>query len=745
MKKIQKYKNSKLSQIDCEDFNFSQIGDASAKRYLYLLDKKKNIDNLNKKQTKNNSQELLIENKDIYDNIYQKGEYQEDIFDKAYDAKLKKEKEEKRQKNELPKKSCALIDEMIKVNQKIKSEINKNKNKKIFKKLKEEVKQQKKDMEMQLTSELEKERYKYHLIHHHHDLFTYKSLTNLHDKVSSNTYKPKLEYIFKKIIYSPEFNKMTGRNDKENKKEKIEDKINIIIKTQKEKELENYQKKIKKIRNLGLIPSTKNEETLIDTQDKKPLRRHTSIENNLVPNKNILFRKNSLDNDEYVSESRNFTKKIIRRNNSGLMNPKFLIFKIRNNQNNKHSIASIENIEEEYTDNNDTTNDYKKNISNNLDENTLSSANHHKTTKTSGRKKQSSHETEVIYPNLSKNESNIIINNNYNLSYPKSLGSQRVYNSLNNLDYLINQKINEQNFSNNSLNEFNAYKQNRINTILSSLKKDTLPSNKVVNFQKMLPRYHFNKTTEQDKSIYSNLSPNYDAIKPKCIMKVIYRQKHYFKKNKTKEFKSDFNEIVFDINKSYNNYNNHFPTKNIYLGKMTGRKNDKALPSYMIDQYNRNAFNTFSDKSLKMNNFANGELLEQKSSFNQKRTFNYKLNEQYTGNDPNGLDNDLNNLFRKITKYPINNKYYSYAESKAFFGSNSDAINKNRYHNFINQTLSRSKMPEYYQVNLDKFGRYPFSSGEKIDGFTLKTIKSSRSAIDLLTAHEKKIFLFKNE
>ena len=178
---------------------------------------------------------------------------------------------------------------------------------------------------------------------------------------------------------------------------------------------------------------------------------------------------------------------------------------------------------------------------------------------------------------------------------------------------------------------------------------------------------------------------------------------------------------------------------------MTGRKNDKALPSYMIDQYNRNAFNTFSDKSLKMNNFANGELLEQKSSFNQKRTFNYKLNDQYTGNDPNGLDNDLNNLFRKITKYPINNKYYSYAESKAFFGSNSDAINKNRYHNFINQTLSRSKMPEYYQVNLDKFGRYPFSSGEKIDGFTLKTIKSSRSAIDLLTAHEKKIFLFKNE
>ena len=55
----------------------------------------------------------------------------------------------------------------------------------------------------------------------------------------------------------------------------------------------------------------------------------------------------------------------------------------------------------------------------------------------------------------------------------------------------------------------------------------------------------------------------------------------------------------------------------------------------------------------------------------------------------------------------------------------------------------RSRMPEYYKVNLDKFGKYPFSYGEKIDGFTLKTIKSNKSAINLLTEREKRIFLTK--
>ena len=102
-------------------------------------------------------------------------------------------------------------------------------------------------------------------------------------------------------------------------------------------------------------------------------------------------------------------------------------------------------------------------------------------------------------------------------------------------------------------------------------------------------------------------------------MKVIYAQKPY-KRYKNKEFKSIFNEFVFDINKVFNNYNNHLPPKNIFLEKMTGREIDETspLPSYMVNQYNRNAFNSFNDKSLEMNNYSNGHLNSLKSSFNDK-------------------------------------------------------------------------------------------------------------------------------
>ena len=124
-----------------------------------------------------------------------------------------------------------------------------------------------------------------------------------------------------------------------------------------------------------------------------------------------------------------------------------------------------------------------------------------------------------------------------------------------------------------------------------------------------------------------------------------------------------------------------------------------------------------------------------------KRTI-YELNDQYTGNDKFGLERELDTLFRKITKYPIGNKKNNYSELKSLSCSSSENQN-NRYINFINQAVTRPKFPEYYQVNLDKFGKYPFSCGEKIDGFTMKTIKSSKSALNLLTDHEKRIFLSK--
>ena len=278
-------------------------------------------------------------------------------------------------------------------------------------------------------------------------------------------------------------------------------------------------------------------------------------------------------------------------------------------------------------------------------------------------------------------------------------------------------------------------KQNGNNIILPSLM-----NNKVVNFEKMLSRDYIRKLNERKVNIYSGLSPNYESIRPKSIMKVIYAQRHC-KKYRNKEFKSIFNEFVFDINKNFNNINNHSKPTDIFLGKMTGREiNDNTpLPSYMINQYNRNAFNTFNDKSLEMNNYATGHLKTLKSSFNDKKSFNYKLNEQYYDND--GINEEINTIMKKIK--PAGNTRKEYGDYKSLSCSN--IIDSKKYKIIPSNILYKNKVSDYYRVNLDELGRYPFSNGEKIDGFTLKTIKSNKSSIDLLNDYEKSIFLSKLE
>jgi len=711
-------------KIQSKNFNYSHIGEASAKKYLYLIDRKKHLNNLLKGKKHNKIVEadfIEQEEKDIYDDLYEKDEYEEDIFDKDYKNKYKQLLEEQKQKYCNLKNSCSFLN---------------NTNKKKEKEYKEED-----NKKIKILNKFDHNKYKYHLIHHHHDHYVDKNLLNANDaEPACTSYNPKMEYIYKKIIYSPEFKKMSGRYDQENLKDKIQHQMEINIKQKKEKESRNYKKKLDKVRSSIIIPKEDKEINLQNNKVDFSIR-HKSVSSNIGEN-----RKNSLisliktnkdniandNNDELINnESRNFSKKLFKRTNTMFnKDPHVLPFGFGNNKSHKNSFE-IKNIEE---DNEEDNYDYydNRNQSNNIDGNTRSSANHNKTT--SGKKKDSSvnyinNETDLIYSyNLSKNDSNIIINNNYTYKKEKE-GKKNKKNNFNN-----------NNNNENSINKKRTNNKNNHININNNNKQILLPSltnNKVVNFDKMLSRDYIRKLNEKKRNIYSSLSPNYDSIRPKCIMKVIYAQK-YYKKNKKNEFKSTFNEFVYDINKIFNNYNNHLPPKEINLDKMTGRElNDNTpLPSYMINQYNRNAFNTFNDKSLEMNNFANGHLKQLKSSFNDKKSFNYKLNDQYFDNN-SIFTEEIASLMKKISRKPINNKKHEYKECKSLSCSNK--IDQNYGVN----TSFRAKIPEYYKVNLDKLGKYRFSIGEKIDGFTLKTIKNNKSAIDLLNNKEKKIFLSK--
>ena len=85
-----------------------------------------------------------------------------------------------------------------------------------------------------------------------------------------------------------------------------------------------------------------------------------------------------------------------------------------------------------------------------------------------------------------------------------------------------------------------------------------------------------------------------------------------------------------------------------------------------------------------------------------------------------------------INKKPIYNKRYGNYRALSSKILHSNKLKFNYKSSFV------SKIPEYYKLNLDKLDNY--SNTDKIDGITLKAIKSNKNAIDILNKKEIKIF-----
>jgi hypothetical protein len=188
--------NSKYDKINENDYNYSHVGNASAKKYLYALDKKNHLNNL----LKDKKREKIIPNDFLYEeetdnNIYEKEEYEDNIFDNDYQNKYKHFLEEQKQKYFNLKKTCTVLSNFIEQKNK-KSSLDKNKDNNL--------------REKKLMEKFNEDKFKYHLIHHYHDYYLDKSLKLISlnkANYSCISYNPKMEYIFKKINYSPEFKK----------------------------------------------------------------------------------------------------------------------------------------------------------------------------------------------------------------------------------------------------------------------------------------------------------------------------------------------------------------------------------------------------------------------------------------------------------------------------------------------------------------------------------------------------------
>ena len=243
-----------------------------------------------------------------------------------------------------------------------------------------------------------------------------------------------------------------------------------------------------------------------------------------------------------------------------------------------------------------------------------------------------------------------------------------------------------------------------------------------VNFKKMLSRAYLDRISNNVENIYSTITPNYLAIEPKCIMKVTYKNKKYNVKKPT--FKGMSADYTFDMDKIFFKYNNHIPPKTFEFHKMAGRGpcKETKLPSFMIGQYDRNSFVTFNEKNLKMNSYANGQLKESISSFNDKKSFNFKLNDEKSKNNyDKEAQVEFENLVKKIIEKGIvnNNESRTINENN---GNNSNNTNNNNCENriinsipFRIQTMYRNFMSEYKRDN---------NQGIKVDGITFKSYKN---------------------
>ena len=253
-------------------------------------------------------------------------------------------------------------------------------------------------------------------------------------------------------------------------------------------------------------------------------------------------------------------------------------------------------------------------------------------------------------------------------------------------------------------------------------KKNKSPFNKGIHlkgnisFKKMLSRDYINKIKSiKVEDVLSLGNPNYNFVEPKCIMKVAYTKNHHPLQNQN--FKGLGAEAFIDMDKLYSKYNNHSLPKSIYFKKMAGRGNssDTKLPIFMINQIDRNSCNTFNEKNLKMNYYSNGQLKQLISCLNDKKSFNYKLNERLK--EESEEKKNFNILAKQIfEKGIINNN-----DSKLINEDNDNIENRQVCSiPFRVNSLFKSFMSEYNRK---------ISFPEKIDGVTFKNFKIDKNNI----------------
>ena len=261
-----------------------------------------------------------------------------------------------------------------------------------------------------------------------------------------------------------------------------------------------------------------------------------------------------------------------------------------------------------------------------------------------------------------------------NLSYEKSLKDIKLPSIIDNKDNMPNKNKNKvdkilknklknilmkknKKFLNKksslSLSDINKKPIKNISKILNdskNIQKGNMKKNiKGISFNNMLSRVNKNSKTNEIKGIFCPLTPNYSSIYPKLVRNICYGKKTS-SKDHSRKLEGIKGELIFDINKVFNKYNNHKEPKSFSIDKMIGRE-DKYLNKLELEETN----NSIEEKE-KSNKFIKDLLNEIKSYFNINiKVKNSRKNNNNKKEDKDNIiyNNKLENTYKQLIKKNI--------------------------------------------------------------------------------------------
>ena len=200
-----------------------------------------------------------------------------------------------------------------------------------------------------------------------------------------------------------------------------------------------------------------------------------------------------------------------------------------------------------------------------------------------------------------------------------------------------------------------------------------------VNFDKMLSRTK--KSNNKFKEIdcaYIPLTPKYDMVFPKTLRNCLYKEKTS-RKDFHPKYRINKNEFFIDLDKVYDNYNNHKKSFSFSIDKISGR-----------DKFNNKTkeVNDIEQKKFYQKNFSDIFLIDNRKSNDKKSIKDYR---EINSSESQIYNNYLENIFKDImNKKILNEEEMNIDETK------------------LKKIMKGNKINNNYKKLLNLFNQYKF-------------------------------------